>query len=270
VRSAALQLFAEENEFLKIMASGGGLTPGTRPADADFPYDLMREAVAVAHANGRTVAAHCHATESIRLAVKAGVDVIEHASFVDDNGKHHFVRSLAEELRDSGIVVCATISGALRSANEFIKNGPANALDVGAVARLRGRLTNAAHFYQLGVKLVAGTDCGITRTPFNSLVDEILAHRQVGMSSAEALRSATSDAARYLRLGRIGEVRIGYRADLVVLADDPLRDLETLRTPEVVMKSGKVVIEKVDANRPADKAPTQRHTTVETLRGSGV
>ena len=213
VRATVEQLLAEANEFIKIMASGGGLMPGTRPADADFPYGLMREAVAVAHANGRTVAAHCHATESIRRAVRAGVDIIEHASFVDADGRHCFVHSVCEEIRDHSIAICPTVAGALRSADAFPKNGPVNTLDVGAVARLRTRLTNAVQFYRVGVKLVAGTDCGITQTSFDSLVDELLAHRQAGMSTAEALRSATSDSARILRLGKVGEVRIGYRAD---------------------------------------------------------
>lgn len=241
VRAAIQQLFAEKNEFVKIMASGGGLTPGTRPSDADFPYELMCEAVAVAHSYGGIVAAHCHATESIRRAVEAGVDVIEHASFIDADGQHRFVPSICEQVRDHGIAICPTVAGALRSAEAFEENGAPNLLDVGAVARLRARLTNAAHFYKLGVKLVAGTDCGITRTPFDSLVDELLALRQSGMSTAEALRSATSDSARILRLDKVGEIRVGYRADLILLSHDPLHDLEVLRAPEAVWKSGHLV-----------------------------
>lgn len=242
VRAAAERLFAEENEFLKIMASGGGLTPGTRPGEADFSLELMSEAVRVAHANGKTVAAHCHATESIRRAVRAGVDVIEHASFVDQDGKYRFVPSVCQEIHDHGLIVCPTIAGALRSADTFSRaGGPANHLDTGAVTRLRGRLTNAALFYRAGVKLVAGTDCGITSTPFDSLVDELLAHQQAGMSAAEALRSATCESAERLRLGRIGQVRVDYRADFVMLRENPLKNLEALRTPEVVIKSGKIV-----------------------------
>lgn len=241
VRATVEQLFAQGNDFVKIMASGGGLTPGTRPGDADFPYELMSEAVAIAHSNGKMVAAHCHATESIDRAVRAGVDVIEHASFVDANGKHRFVRSLCDKIRDGGIAICPTISGALRTADAFTKNGPANKLDVGAVARLRARVTNAAQFYRLGVKLLAGTDSGITQTPFDSLVDELLAHQQAGMTTSEALRSATSNSAKILRLEQVGEVRIGYRADLIVLTHDPLQSMEALRTPESVLKAGKVV-----------------------------
>jgi len=245
VRATVEQLFADENDFVKIMASGGGLTPGTRPADADFPYELMHEAVVTAHSNGRMVAAHCHATESIARAVRAGVDIIEHASFVDANGQHRFVRSVCEKVRDHGIAICPTVSGALRTADAFTRNGPANKLDVGAVARLRARVKNAADFYRLGVKLLAGTDSGITQTPFDSLVDELVAHRQAGMSTSEALRSATSESAKILRLEKIGEVRIGYRADLILLSHDPLQHLETLRAPESVIKSGKVVFSNV-------------------------
>lgn len=242
VRSAVEQLFAQGNEFVKIMASGGGLTPGTRPSEADFAYELMQEAVAVAHANGKMVAAHCHATESIRRAVCAGVDVIEHASFVHSDGRYHFEPMLCEQIRNRGIVVCPTIAGALRSAEAFSRAGaPINAMDTGAIERLRGRFTNASHFHQLGVKMIAGTDCGITATPFDSLVEELLAQVQAGMSNAEALRSATSEAAGLLRLGRVGEVKAGYRADLIVLDEDPLQNLEALRKPVAVLKSGKLV-----------------------------
>lgn len=252
VRTAVQQLFAEENDFVKIIASGGGLTPGTRPADADFPYELMCEAVAVARSHGKTVAAHCHATESIRRAVKAGVDVIEHASFVAANGQHRFVRSVCEEIREHGIAICPTVSGALRTADAFSKNGTANKLDVDAIARLRARVTNTAQFYELGVKLLAGTDSGVTQTPFDSLVDELLAHRQAGMSAAETLRSATSESARILRLDRVGEVRIGYRADLILLGNDPLQDTQALRSPQSVLKAGRIVF-----SRPSRLAVTQ-------------
>jgi imidazolonepropionase-like amidohydrolase len=169
------------------------------------------------------------------------VDVIEHASFVDGNGQHRFVRSLCEKIRDHGIAICPTVSGALRTADAFIKSGPANKLDVDAVARLRARVTNAAHFYEMGVNLLAGTDSGITQTPFDSLVDELVAHREAGMSASEALRSATSESAKILRLEKVGEVRIGYRADLILLTDDPLQNIEALRNPAAVLKAGRVV-----------------------------
>ena len=114
--------------------------------------------------------------------------------------------------------------------------------DSSAVARLEGRLTNAARFRELGMKIVAGTDAGVTNTGFESLVDELLAYTRVGFSNTEALRTATCAAAEHLGLGQRGQVRTGWQADLLLLAENPLTDLEALRQPVLVMKSGRVVV----------------------------
>jgi imidazolonepropionase-like amidohydrolase len=94
---------------------------------------------------------------------------------------------------------------------------------------------------------VAGTDAGVTNTGFNSLVDELLAYVSVGFSCAEALRTATSDASEYLHLGAMGQVREGFRADLLLVSENPLVDLTTLREPQLVMKSGRVVAGQLEA-----------------------
>ncbi len=88
--------------FVKLIASGGGLTPGTRPDEADLPLELMREGVAVAHACGIHASAHCHATESFVRALDAGVDIIVHASFVQPGGGPKFDREIAARDEGSG------------------------------------------------------------------------------------------------------------------------------------------------------------------------
>src|SRR5581483_766441 len=207
VRAAVLRQLQGGNEFIKLIASGGGLTPNTDPAAADLAQPLMSEAVGVAHAQGAAVAAHCHATESMERALVAGVDVIEHASFVTRDG-HRFDDAIACRLRSAGIVVDPRVGGALRSAAEIRRAGQsANPAGVSAIARLEGRLTNAARYRELGLKIVAGTDAGVTATGFDSLVDELLAYQSVGFSAAEALRAATCDAAEFLALGERGQVR---------------------------------------------------------------
>src|SRR5581483_8319668 len=110
VRAAVLRQLQGGNEFIKLIASGGGLTPNTDPAAADLAQPLMSEAVGVAHAQGAAVAAHCHATESMERALVAGVDVIEHASFVTRDG-HRFDDAIACRLRSAGIVVDPTVVG---------------------------------------------------------------------------------------------------------------------------------------------------------------
>lgn len=241
VHAAVERQLAQGGDYVKLMASGGGLTPGTRPHEADLPLDLMREAVEVAEANSTYVTAHCHATESIERAIQAGLPMIEHATFAEPPGLYRYDPEIAERIRDAGIVVGPTVFCALQNAEKFEQQGKTyNPDDVGAVARLRGRLTNTGLFHRLGVPQIAGTDCGVIDTGFDALVDEILIYVQAGMSNAEALRSATSLSAEYLRLGHVGQVVPGQRADLVLIDDNPLVDLENLRAPRLVIKAGKV------------------------------
>ena len=241
VRAAVQRQLGQGGDYVKLMASGGGLTPGTRPHEADLPLELMREAVEVAEAAGTYVTAHCHATESIERAIEAGLTMIEHATFAEPPGRYRYDPDIARRIRDRGIVVVPTVYCALQNADKFERQGKTyNPEDVGAVARLRGRLTNTGLFHRLGVPQIAGTDCGAIDTGFDTLVDELLTYVQAGMSHAEALRSATSLAAEHLRLQGVGQVAAGQRADLVLLDGDPLIDLRNLRAPRIVIKEGEV------------------------------
>src|SRR5205085_2016534 len=109
------------------------------------------------------------------------------------------------------------------------------------VARLEARREHAARFYEAGARIIAGTDCGVTNTPFDSLVDELSAYVEAGMSRAFALRSATSDSARYLEQPELGQVAPGFHTDLLLLSGNPLQDLNALRAPPAVFKSGAMV-----------------------------
>ncbi len=251
VRAAVERQLGQGGDYVKLMASGGGLTPGTRPHEADLPLELMREAVEVAETAGTYVTAHCHATESIERAIEAGLTMIEHATFAEPPGRYRYDPAVARRIRDRGIVVVPTVYCALQNADKFERQGKTyNPEDVGAVARLRGRLTNTGLFHRLGVPQIAGTDCGAIDTRFDALVDELLTYVQAGMSNAEALRSATSLAAEHLRLEGVGHVLPGQRADLVLLDGDPLKDLRNLRAPRIVIKAGDVAHRREPAGQP--------------------
>jgi len=242
VRDVVAQQINSGARFVKLMASGGGLTPGTNPGEADLSLELMRAAADAAHDHGVHITAHCHATDSITRAIEAGLDMIEHASFVELDGRYHYNESIAKLVRDQGVVVSPTVFAALRTANRFRESKSShNPQDVAAVERLEGRLTNTGHFYRLGMKILGGTDCGATDTPFDSLVDELIAYTQAGLSNIEALQTVTCDSAKYLRLGRVGEVKPGYGADLMLIASNPLQDLNALRKPSIVVKAGSIV-----------------------------
>ena len=245
VRRHVERQLAQGASFVKLIASGGGLTPGTDPAAADLPAEFIGAAVEAAHAHGVQVTAHCHATESITRAVDQRIDMIEHASFVEASGTYRYDDGVAQRIRDAGIAVSPTVIAALRTARRFRASGARhNPLDVSAIERLEGRLTNVGHFRRLGVRILAGTDCGCTDTPFSSLVDELLAYAAAGMSNLAALQSATAAAAGILGLKGVGEVRVGARADLILLDGNPLEDLTALRAPRMVWKSGQVVHER--------------------------
>ena len=244
VRQLSTAQLAQGAGFIKLMASGGGLTPGTVPHDADLPLELMRAATAVARDHGVQITAHCHATESIERAVDAGLDMIEHANFVEPPGRYRYDEDIAKRIRDQGIVVSPTAYGALQTARRFRAAGGAhNPNDVAAVERLEGRVKNTTHFHRLGMKIIAGTDCGATNSPFDCLVDELLTYTQAGLSPEEALQSATNRSAQYLALPDRGQIKEGYLADLTLLQGNPFEDLNHLRSPLKVFKSGQLVHE---------------------------
>ena len=185
--------------FVKLIASGGGLTPRTRPEEADLSPEIMRATVRAAHANGLQVAAHCHAVESIVRALDAGVDTIEHASFTGPDGMPQFDKEIAARIRDKGIVVGPTVISGIRIAQAIRASANGNGMSVNSVARLEARRDHLAKFCEAGVSLIAGTDCGVTNTPFNSLPDELDEYVCAGLSRVEALAAATSrPAATYL------------------------------------------------------------------------
>ena len=91
------------------------------------------------------------------------------------------------------------------------------------------------------VRLIAGTDCGVANTGFDSLADELMEYADAGMSAAAALASATSDSARILNQPLLGRIAPGCFADLLLLGGNPLKSLDHLRTPLLVMKEGEIV-----------------------------
>ncbi|MBM4407942.1 MAG: amidohydrolase family protein [Chloroflexi bacterium] len=179
---------------VKVMVSGGGLTPGTDPSVAEMPAPLLRLAVSLAHDAGLPVAAHCHATEAMRRAVDAGVDRIEHGSFLDADGRSRFDRGLALEMAARGIGVGATVISAVNTAERLRADGAlANPGDVYAFERLEARRTNVARWLEAGVRLVPGSDAGVAGTHHDALLDELRCYVDAGLSTQEALRLAADD-----------------------------------------------------------------------------
>ncbi len=228
----ALKVLARQLEhkvdLIKVMATGGNITHGSRPVDAQFDEETLSLIVNTAHKHGLRVAAHCHGTSGIRNAAAAGVTTIEHCSWVGDEGwGKAFDPEVVARIVKQGIWVSPTINSGWK---RFAGNSNFADLLHGNYDRMR----------EAGVKLIASTDAGIPNVLHHHLplAIPVFAHF-AGLTATEALRAATSDCAEAIGLGGVtGQISEGYSADFVLYDGDPTSDLAVLATPVQVYKQG--------------------------------
>jgi imidazolonepropionase-like amidohydrolase len=199
-----------------------------------YTDEELRALVDEAHASGVKVAAHTYTDDSARRAVEAGVDSIEHGLYV---GESTF-RRMAE--RKVAYVPTLLVYELWRDGRIFAGSSPVTLDKVRRTVDLHAEAFRAA--LRTPVSVVMGSD---TFELPGTNAQEIVAMVRTGMSPVEALRSATSRAAELLGLGgRVGVVRQGAVADLVAFAGDPLTEIETVTRPVLVMKGGKIAVDR--------------------------
>lgn len=215
-------------DLIKIMATGGSLTPGSTPADSQWDAEEMMSMVKLAKSKGYTVAAHCHGTNGIHNSAAAGVTTIEHCSWVGEKGwAREYDPTVVDTIVENGVWVSPTINAGWK---RYIGSKSFAGLISGNYQKMRAA----------GVKLIASTDAGIPGVYHRDLPKAIpvFAHF-AGLSPVEALKSATSDCAQAIGLGHeVGQLSPGYSADLVAYERNPLEDLDVLSTPAFVMSKG--------------------------------
>lgn len=227
VRVAARERHRAGVDWIKVMASGGNMTPGSDPTKAQYTVEEIAAIVDEAGRANLRVTAHAHGVEGIRVAVAGGVHGLEHCSFQTPGGSVKDDETIAEIAR-RGVVVSPTIVGSLAS------------LEGTDRWRLRGELVRA--IFDAGCKVVMSTDCGIPATPHEDLALSMETLRRLtNLPRAEVLRLATSTSAKHLGLGDRGVLAPGRRADLVAIAGDPTADLAALREVRLVVRAGEVV-----------------------------
>ena len=219
-------------DVIKILASGGVLSKGDQPGAPQYTLEELKVAADTAHQAGRKIAAHAHGTQSIKWAIEAGIDSIEHASLVDDEGiamaKAHGTYFVMDIYDDDYI---------LQEAPRF---GIPEALLVKERALGQLQRDNFRKAHAAGVKMAFGTDAGVY--PHGDNAKQFHYMVQYGMTPAEAIQAATSAAADLIgRSADVGSLAPGHYADLVAVTANPLEHIEVLEHVDAVVKGGTLI-----------------------------
>lgn len=219
-------------DVIKVHATGGVMSLGDAPGAPQFSLEELRVLVQEAHALGRKVAAHAHGAEGIKNAVTAGVDSIEHGSMIDDEGIRLMVDRrtwLVSDIYNDDYLLGKAVETKL----------PQESVDK---ERMIGQLQreNFAKCVKAGVRIAYGTDAGVY--PHGDNARQFAYMVKYGLTPAQAIRSATFDAAELLgRSSDVGRVAPGHYADLVAVSGDPIADVRVLERIGFVMKGGRIV-----------------------------
>ncbi|MFC6632092.1 metal-dependent hydrolase family protein [Microbulbifer taiwanensis] len=233
-REAVRQRYKDGADLIKITATGGVLSVAKSGQNPQFMQDELEAIVATARDYGFTVAVHAHGKEGIDRAIRAGVDSIEHGTYMDGE--------TIELMRRNNTWYVPTLL-----AGEWVSQK--SALDgffpemVRSKAATIGPLIQQtfANAYKRGVNIAFGTDSGVSRHGDNAREFALMV--QGGMTPADAIRSATWNAARLLRVqDELGSISEGKKADIIAVAGDPLEDISELQKVRFVMKDGKVFL----------------------------
>ncbi|MGC2696644.1 MAG: amidohydrolase family protein [Candidatus Angelobacter sp.] len=221
-------------DVIKVCATGGVLSKGDDPKASQYTLEEMKAIVADAHRLGRKVAAHAHGAQGIAWASEAGVDSIEHGSYIDDAG--------IKMMKERGTYLVPTLYLADWMRENAAKIGlPAmyatKMKDVTAVSR-----QNIKKAFEAGVKIAFGTDAAVYPHGLNA--HEFAVYVQIGMTPLQAIQTATVNAADLLGWSKIGSLEPGSFADIIAVNGDPTKDVTLLQNPVFVMKGGAVVKQK--------------------------
>ena len=218
-------------DLIKTCSTGGVLSKGTKVGAPQYSLEELTALTEEAHSHGLKVASHAHGAEGIVNALKAGIDTIEHASFIDDEG--------IRLARENGAYLAMDIY-----VTEYIL-GEGEAAGILPESLEKERMTgqtqrnNFQKAHEAGVKMIFGTDAGVF--PHGQNARQLSRMVRFGMTEAEALQATTVNAADALgKSDTIGKIAPGYFADIIAVEGNPLEDISVLEDVGFVMKEGKV------------------------------
>lgn len=216
-------------DLIKICATGGVLSKGDDPQASQYTLEEMQAIVADAHRLGRKVAAHAHGAQGILWASEAGVDSIEHGSYLDDAGIAMMKQHGTYFVPTAYLIDWNLASGKLPAMYAQKMK------DVSAVEK-----ANAKRAIKAGVKVALGTDAAVYPHGLNAHEIDVYVN-QFGMTPLEGIQTGTINAADLMGWSKkVGTLETGRWADVIAVSGDPLKDVKVLQTVKFVMKSGVV------------------------------
>lgn len=230
-RRAVREQIKRGAEFIKFMSTGGVTTPGTDPDEVAMTDAELEALVDEAHRHGVHTATHAHGAEGAKAAIRAGVDTVEHGTFLDDEAVELFL--------DNDVTLVPTLSAPYH----IVRNIETATDDSARKTRhvYERHIESFGKAIEAGVRVAGGTDAG---TPFNyhgANATEIEFMTKYGMDPLEAIRAMTETAAEAVGLDGCGTLEPDSHADLLVVAGDVTDDLTRLNNPTAVLKGGHVV-----------------------------
>ncbi|HBO13202.1 MAG TPA: amidohydrolase [Halieaceae bacterium] len=233
-RKAVRQRYKDGSDVIKLTVTGGVLSLAKSGDNPQFMADEVEAIVATAKDYNFVVAVHAHGAEGMKRAIRAGVDSVEHGTYMDDEAR--------KLMKQRGTWYVPTIDAGKWVAELSEQDGKLPAVVRPKAAAIGPQIQDTfARAWDAGVKIAFGTDAGVS--PHGTNAREFRYMVEAGMPPMEAIKAATVNAAALLRVSdELGSIAPGRYADIVAVAGDPLKDITVLENMAFVMKGGEVFL----------------------------
>jgi imidazolonepropionase-like amidohydrolase len=233
-RKAVREQLKAGADVIKIIATGGVMTPGVEPGSPQMTLEEMRAAIEEASRAGRRTAAHAMAATGISEAIDAGITSIEHGVFLTEE--------IVAHMRRDGTFLVPTLNAPIAIAAGGLAAGIPQFMVRKSEQVVPAHVASFQLAHRAGVRIAAGADSGTPLNFHGSLLPELALMVKYGMTPLEAIRSATVTAADCLGLGEVtGRVAPGYAADLIAVAGDPAERIDALVDLKLVLVNGRAI-----------------------------
>jgi imidazolonepropionase-like amidohydrolase len=233
-RKAVREQLKAGADVIKLIATGGVMTPGVEPGSPQLTLEEMRAAIEEATKAGRRTAAHAQGSTGIADAIEAGITTIEHGIFLTDE--------IVAAMKRKGVFLVATLAAPAAISAGGLAAGIPDYMVRKSDAVVTAHVASFRRAHEAGARIAAGADSGTPLNPHGSLLPELDLMVKYGMTPLEAIRSATSVAAEALGLGsETGRVAEGHAADLLAVTGDPVERIGALGDVQLVLARGAII-----------------------------